>query len=220
MRALFVPPIRCIVHASVFDAFGWAKSTTLGWCPEHRADASNMAAGEPTLPTSSNPPGLGFVIRGPRGAFPFLPRESCSLHLPRVELPRDADMLAPWAIDDATDLLYENRTAPNDALFLATTSLAAVYWGLHDWAHFHSHGPFEEVAATELQCDVSALVWLRLNRGALGLGDDLWDTVRRCAVELSTERAATEGVALDMSWLEADELVTLAEAAATARPDE
>jgi len=191
-----------MVHTSVFDAFGWHASTVVEWC-------SASGIGEPSLPTSANPPGLGFVLRGEKGAFAFLPREGCALHLPRLPLPQDADMLAPWAIDDATDLLYEHRVAPHDALFLATTSLAALYWGLHDWAHFHSHGPFEQIAATELQCDVSALVWLTLNRDVLGLDDTHLEALRCSALELTAARAASEGVTLDTTALSREGLRAL-----------
>ena len=60
-------------------------------------------------------------------------------------------------IDDATDLLYEHRVRPRDVFWLAATSLDALVWGLHDWAHFHNHGPFDQPAMTELQCDLVAL---------------------------------------------------------------
>lgn len=182
------------MHKGVFDAFGWADSTSIEWVTE-------AGVGPTTMPSSDNPPGLGFVIRGGEGAFSFLPRERADLHLPRVPLPPNAGVLAPWAIDDATDLLYEHRVRPDDALYLATTSLAAVFWGLHDWAHFHSHGPFVEVAATELQCDLSALVWLEVNAGALGIDAPTLAAVRSSARELSAARAAAEGISLDTTCL-------------------
>ena len=78
----------------------------------------------------------------------------------------DEEALAPWAIDDATDELYAHRVRPRDALWLAADNLNALFWGLHDWAHFHNHGPFEQRAWTELQCDATALAWLWMNREA------------------------------------------------------
>lgn len=191
---LATPPIPCIVHATVFDAFAWHPSESLEWL-------TRDGLGARELPSSKNPPGLGFVLRGETGAFPFLPREDAHLHLPGVPLPEGATMLAPWAIDDATDLLYETRTPPNDALALATTSLAALYWGLHDWAHFHSHGPFVEIAATELQCDASALAWLAWNAETVGLDDATFDALCRFARALGEERCAAEGVSLDLDAL-------------------
>ncbi len=79
---------------------------------------------------------------------------------------------------------------------LATGSIAGLFWGLHDWAHFHNHGPFEERAWTELQCDVSALVWLEVNRealGAAGVGGEALDRVRREVAGVARARFAEEG---------------------------
>lgn len=196
-----MPPIPIIVHESVFDAFGWCASDTLAW-------VSADGLGDRAPPGPENPPGLGFVLRPPEVAF--LPAELAALHLPRVPLPHGARMLAPWAIDDATDLLYETRTPPGEALFLATTSLAALFWGLHDWAHFHAHGPFEERAATELQCDASALVWLRLNADVAGLSEDAWERARVAALALSHGRFAAEGLTFDPARLSAEALAALA----------
>ena len=89
------------------------------------------------------------------GAAEFLPRELARLHAFGYGLEEEW-ALAPYAIDDATDLLFEKRTTPNGTLWLAADGLRALAWGLHDWAHFHNHGPFEERAWTELQCDASA----------------------------------------------------------------
>ena len=65
---------------------------------------------------------------------------------------------------------------------MAAPSLRALVWGLHDWAHFHNHGPFDEPALTELACDFVALSWLRINRSAIGLDDG---DLRRVALELA-----------------------------------
>ena len=202
---LRVPPIPCIVHASVFDAFAWHTSTDLEW-------RSESGLGAHTLPSSDNPPALAFVLRGDEAAYPFLPWELAELHVPRVGLAKGARMLAPWAIDDATDLLYETRTPPREALYLATGSLAALYWGLHDWAHFHSHGPFVERAATELQCDATALVWLRLNAEQIGIEEATWERAREAAVTLTQERAASEGALLDETKLSRESLLDLVDA--------
>lgn len=205
---LRVPPIPCIVHDSVFDAFGWCTSDTLTW-------VSADGLGDRAPPGTENPPGLGFVLQPPE--VDFLPAELAALHLPRVPLPDGARMLAPWAIDDATDLLYETRTRPRAALLLATTSLAALFWGLHDWAHFHAHGPFEERAATELQCDATALVWLRLNAELVGLGAAAWERTRVAAVDLSRGRFAAEGLPFDPERLSAEALDALDARARDAR---
>ena len=101
-----------------------------------------------------------FVLHG---RSDFLPRELARLHAFGLGL-ADEEALAPWGIDDATDGLYAHRVRPRDALWLAADNLNALFWGLHDWAHFHNHGPFEQRAWTELQCDASALAWLWKNR--------------------------------------------------------
>jgi hypothetical protein len=113
--------------------------------------------------TADNPPRMLFLV-APGSNVP-LPTEAAALHMPA--LPDDAKVLAPWAIDDATDLFFAAQAPPEEVLTLATDSLRGVFWGLHDWAHFHSHGPFERIAETELQCDVAALVWLWDNRELL-----------------------------------------------------
>jgi hypothetical protein len=68
--------------------------------------------------------------------------------------------------------------AAREVFWLAADNLNALFWGLHDWAHFHNHGEFEERAATELQCDAAALCWLWLNRAAVPLPDAAWDRLR------------------------------------------
>ena len=95
----------------------------------------------------------------------FLPKERSELHDPRIP----GWALAPWAIDDATDGFYEHRARPREILSLHAPSLPAIVWGLHDWAHFHNHGPFDDPPMTELQCDLVALAWVRLNADALRL---------------------------------------------------
>jgi hypothetical protein len=142
-----------------------------------------------------------FVLRAGRaGAGPvdFLPRELACLHAFGLGLTSE-EALAPWAIDDATDNLYERRVRPRDVLWLAADNLNALFWGLHDWAHFHNHGPFSpgQRAWTELQCDVSALAWLWLNRDRVPLSEPTWDRVRGEAVALSRARFADEGMAFD-----------------------
>jgi hypothetical protein len=144
----------------VFDAWSWCESDLLEW----QSPPGALERGRPV--SSANPPGLLFLLRGSAAAF--LPHELARLHLPRHGL-TDERALAPYAIDDATDLLYERRVRPRAALDLVATSLEALVWGLHDWVHFHNHGPFDEPAATELQCDLVALAWLRLNREVIGV---------------------------------------------------
>lgn len=107
----------------------------------------------------------------------------------------DEEALAPWAIDVATDELYAHRVRPRDVLWLAADNLNALFWGLHDWAHFHNHGPFELRAWTELQCDASALSWLWKNREVVGLSARVWERLRGEVVALMGQRFAAEGAA-------------------------
>ncbi len=208
LTLLPTPQLPCIVRPGVFDAFAWHRSDNLNWLRGPSFDVRARI-------TADNPAGLAFLLA--EGAS-FLPHELAILHVPSLSppLPDDARMLAPWAIDDATDLLWETRTPPSGVLTLATTSLAALFWGLHDWAHFHNHGPFTERAPTELQCDASALVWLRLGAraGALELDEGAWERVRLDVVDMAVERHALEGLRFDPSCLAADALLTLESAAA------
>jgi hypothetical protein len=116
-----------------------------------------------------------------------LPRELASLHAFGYGL-KDEWALAPYAIDDATDLLYERRVRPRDVLWLAAPTLDALVWGLHDWAHFHNHGPFDDAPTTELQCDLVAFAWLRLNADRIGVDEGTLERVRRELVALSASR--------------------------------
>lgn len=138
-----------------------------------------------------------FVLHADGADWPgaFLPRELARLHAIGLGL-GDEDALAPWAIDDATDGLYARRLRPRDVLWLAADNLNALFWGLHDWAHFHNHGPFVEVAWTELQCDTSALAWLWINRDRVPLSEAAWERVRREVEALARGRFAAEGKTL------------------------
>jgi hypothetical protein len=195
---LRTPPLPCIVPRSVFDAFGWCASDELEWRTA-RWDASTPIDG-------SDPARMVFVARA--GAADFLPREPARVHAFGLGLV-DEEALAPWAIDDATDLLHAHRVRPRDALWLAADNLNALFWGLHDWAHFHNHGPFEQRAWTELQCDAAALAWLWENRDAVRLDAAAWERVREAVVRLSRERFAAEGLAFDAAALEPGALQAL-----------
>lgn len=129
----------------------------------------------------------------PDEALSRLPSELARLHAFGYGL-EDEAALAPWAIDDATDLLYEHRVPPRDAFWLAADSLEALLWGLHDWVHFHNHGPFDEPAMTELQCDLVALAWLRMNAERVGLRHDHLTRVARDLARLSRMRFNDEGL--------------------------
>jgi len=192
---LRTPPVACIVPDGVFDAFGWCASDTLEW----RRPATWSAD---TDVTADNPPGMAFVFRGPH-ARSFLPHELARLHVHGLGL-GDEWALAPYGIDDATDELYERRARPGELLWLAAAHLGALVWGLHDWAHFHSHGPFVERAWTELQCDATALAWLWNNRAAVGLGEGGWERVRGSVLGVAAGRFADEGKRFDSAWLAAD----------------
>lgn len=109
--------------------------------------------------------------------------------------------LAPYAIDNATDDLFRTRTSPTSLMWLAADNLNALVWGLHDWAHFHNHGPFEERAFTELQCDASALYWIRLNRETIGLNGPTLARVEKEMIEINRARFSSEGKPFDPSPL-------------------
>jgi hypothetical protein len=196
---LDVPPLPCIVDPDgsrgVFDAWSWCPSDVL----EVRRAAATW--GEPRRESrgsrGDNPPGLVFVMRPQTRAetspaCALLPRELARLHAFGYGL-EDELALAPWAIDDATDLLHEHRLRPRDVFWLAASSIDALVWGLHDWAHFHNHGPFDQPAMTELQCDLVALAWLRRNAAGLGLGSPQLEQVAAGMALLSARRFAAEG---------------------------
>jgi hypothetical protein len=200
---LATPPLPLLVHPSVFDGFSWTPSTTLEWrC---------LGAELELNPLSEDPSRMAFVFRR---AVDGVPAELARLHVGRAYGLEDELCLAPYAIDHATDELWRQRVEPTTALWLAADNLDAVYWGLHDWAHFHNHGDFVERAANELQCDAAALCWLWINRATLGLAEDAWDARRREVLEAHRERcrAIPPGVLLDESVI-ADEgaLVALAD---------
>jgi hypothetical protein len=197
---LQTPQIASVVPDAVFDAFGWCPSDTLEWRRPDRQWSTEATV------TRANPPGMVFVMRG---AYDFLPRELARLHAFGLGL-ADEWALAPYAIDDATDELYARRARPRDHLWLAANNLAALAWGLHDWTHFHNHGPFTARAWSELQCDASALAWLWLNRGQIPLDEARWEELRLAFARLSAERFRDEGLLFDEAWLAAPRLRMLA----------
>ena len=198
--SLLTPPVPLLAPAGVFDAFGWAPSAQLEWGrPVSRALDREMPV------TSANPPGMVFVMRG---ECTFLPRELAGLHVAQMGFD-DEWALAPWGIDDATDLLFEHRTPPGELLWLATGSIAGLFWGLHDWAHFHNHGPFEERAWTELQCDAAALAWMWTNREAIALTAQEWERLRQEVLGVGRARFAEEGKPFDASLMGAERLRAL-----------
>lgn len=197
---LATPPAPRLAPDGVFDAFGWCDSDELEW----RAPVGSWDDATPI--DGSDPARMVFVTRP--GAAAFLPRELACLHAFGLGL-TDEEALAPWAIDDATDELHAQRVRPRDALWLAADNLNALFWGLHDWAHFHSHGPFEQRAWTELQCDATALAWLWENRALVPLAEAAWDRVRRDVAALSRARFAGEGLALDEALFDARRLQAL-----------
>jgi hypothetical protein len=179
---LDVPPMPCVVDADVFDAWSWCASDRLAW-PRPRDFRTTGRIG------SENPSGLAFVLHGDAS---FLPTELASLHVPGAR--DDERVLAPWAIDDATDGFHARGVRPRDVLRLHASSLEALVWGLHDWVHFHNHGPFDRPAMTELQCDLIALAWLRRNGGAIGLTPLELSSVAHDLAALSRARFAAEGI--------------------------
>jgi len=173
-------------HERVFDAWGWCESDALEWRRPRsaRPDTSLVVDAE-------NPPELVFVVREGVDAS-FLPLELAHLHARGYGL-TDEWALAPWAIDDATDLFFERGVSPGSVLWLAAPTLRSLVWGLHDWVHFHNHGPFDEPALTELQCDLVALSWLRLEQHTIGLTDADLARVARDLAALSRTRFESEG---------------------------
>ena len=198
---LATPPPACLVPRGVFDAFGWCASDWLDW----RRPADIGAWDDATPLDGTDPRRMVFVFHSP---CEFLPRELARLHAFGLGL-TDEEALAPWGIDDATDELHARRVRPRDVMWLAADNLNALFWGLHDWAHFHSHGAFEQRAWTELQCDATALAWLWMNREAVGLASDVWERCRTQAVTLSAGRFAGEGLAMDEGMLAAERLQRL-----------
>jgi hypothetical protein len=184
---LETPALPCVVPTGVFDAFGWCPSDALEWRrPSARFDSSTPLDG-------SNPARMVFVFHADCA---FLPRELARLHAFGLGLSEE-QALAPYGIDDATDGLFERGVRPRDLLWLAADNLNALMWGLHDWVHFHNHGPLEQRAWTELQCDGTALAWIWLNRGAIGLDDATFARWRGEVEALVASRFADEGLAFD-----------------------
>ena len=194
---LDVPPMPRVVPAGVFDAWSWCRSGVVEWRVPAHTDARAFTGDAPAI-DGANPAGLVFVMRE---EHTFLPRELARLHAFGYGL--DAELaLAPYAIDDATDLLYERRTRPGDVFWMAASTLEALVWGLHDWVHFHNHGPFDQPAMTELQCDLVALAWLRRNAERIGVDEARIATVARDLARLSRRRFADEGARPPVSDLD------------------
>jgi hypothetical protein len=161
-----VPPIGCAVSPEVFDAYAWNTSSTV------RIRRPSTLARAPLF-SEDNPSEMGFVV-SERGNF--LPREDATLHFPDLCTPGES-LLAPYAIDDATDELYAHNVPADTCMVLVSRSVRGLFWGLHDWAHFHNHGPFENVPETELQCDLAALAWMKLNRELWNAADHELETL-------------------------------------------
>ncbi|AKU98499.1 hypothetical protein AKJ09_05163 [Labilithrix luteola] len=186
---LTVPSMPRVVGGDVFDAWSWSESDVLTW-RRPLSKSSPSAALDTSAPIDgSNPAGLVFVMHA---ECTFLPRELAKLHASGYGLDEEW-ALAPYAIDDATDELFANRVRPRDVFWLAAPDLHALVWGLHDWVHFHNHGPFDDPPATELQCDLVALAWLRANRDRIGLGQDVVDRVARELAALTRRRFGDAG---------------------------
>jgi hypothetical protein len=189
------------VPEGIFDALSWCASDQLEWrCPAVWHAGTPIDGGDPAR--------MVFVVRP--GAASFLPTELAAVHAFGLGL-TDEQALAPWAIDDATDGLYTHGTRPRDALWLAADNLNALFWGLHDWAHFHNHGSFEphQRSWTELHCDASALAWLWINRAQVPLTDAAWEQLRTEVVALSRKRFEADGARLDEAKLAAPVLQAL-----------
>jgi hypothetical protein len=183
VSCLRTKPLPLLVPDGVFDAFGWTESDVLEWRrPRVEFDATTAIDG-------SDPARMVFVFKS---RCDWLPNELARLHAFGLGL-TDETALAPYAIDDATDELFARRQTPSELLWLAADNLNALFWGLHDWAHFHSHGPFEARAWTELQCDASALSWLAHNRETIGLSRDDLERAKHEILSLIASRFVDEG---------------------------
>lgn len=213
--SLVTPPLPLLVSAETFDAFGWCKSTYLTWrCPTDSIALNDFA--------DQLPLGLAFVLHS---AFDPLPTEYAWLHLGKTSAHTlglsDDRCLAPYALDDATDLFFEHRTPPADVLWIAADNLNALYWSLHDWSHFHNHGPFTDRPSTELQCDLAALSWLWLNRDTIGLPTPTWESYRAAALDNHLSlRASCPGHRCPEPVLlrDSDSLINLAESLQPSMP--
>jgi len=194
---LEVPAMKCVVPGRVFDAWSWCRSDVVEW--RRPAGSLSSFATEHTPIDGQNPPGLAFVMRE---ECTFLPRELAKLHVFGYGLENEL-ALAPWGIDQATDLLYERQARPHDVFWLAASTVDALVWGLHDWVHFHNHGPFEEPAMTELQCDLVAIAWLRQNAARIGLDEKRLTCIARDLADLSRKRFEFEGVDSPIADLDA-----------------
>jgi hypothetical protein len=156
-----VPALPRLVSAETFDfdGFGWCSSTALTVRMPKVLSRTEPVTGE-------NPGEMLFLLRG---EALFLPKELAYLHLADLSPQALGEWsLAPYAIDDATDELFARKLTPAPWMTLVTRSVRGLFWGLHDWSHFHNHGPFINIPETELQCDLAALHWMRLNISAWG----------------------------------------------------
>jgi hypothetical protein len=198
-RALLrTPPVPRIVPADVFDAFGWCASHRLEW---GRPDDDVRPWDESTPVDGADPARMVFVMRA---ECTYLPRELARLHAFGLGLV-DEWALAPYAIDDATDELYARRVPPGDVLWLAADNVNALFWGLHDWAHFHNHGSFEphQRALNEVQCDAAALSWTSQNRDAIALTPARWARLKDEVIALSASRLESDGMRFDLDKVRA-----------------
>ncbi len=201
-RRLQTPQVARLVDAAVFDDFAWCESDTLEW----RAPRASLDCEAPV--DGADPTRMVFVFHDPR-RDDFLPRELARLHAPGLGLV-DEEALAPYGIDDATDGLHARRRRPREVFWLAADNLNALFWGLHDWAHFHDHGPFERRAETELQCDATALAWIKVNLALIGLDDVRFEMLRRQVVTVVGRRFAEEKLSWEEAVLEAEAIDRLA----------
>jgi hypothetical protein len=187
-KRIRLAPVRCITPRDVWDDYGWCPPT---FVTVRTLDSLGGAFAPPSM---KNPEDLWFVVKNrpllQASALAPLPLEVGEVHT-RMLTQRDEWVLAPYGIDDATDFLWEARVAADDVFELATKSMAGLFWGLHDWCHFHNHGPFIERAWTELQCDLSALAWIL--HQSLGLTDAQKDSLALGARERCQTRFHEEG---------------------------
>lgn len=160
----------------MFDGWRWCEPTFLEWRTKGALRVTTL---------TDDPAEMAFVLRRP---WPSLPTELARLHIGKAYGVVEEQCLAPFAIDDATDQCFEQRVEPHSVFWLGTDHMDGLFWGLHDWAHFHHHGDFTDPSATELQCDFAAAYWLWINRESLGLSHKQWELLHEQVCEREKNR--------------------------------
>ncbi len=134
----------------------------------------------------SRPVAFVFVMREPVDSF--CPSRARALARPRLR-PRGASLRS---------LPMRSTTRPTSSSSSAFARATCFGWprprsprsfgAFMTGCTFHNHGPFDDPPSTELQCDLVALAWLRLNRDVIGISDDRSRARRARSTNLSRRR--------------------------------